>query len=60
MDYFRVLLQELVDSFFLDFTLGFSVDFVADQDEWEFLGFFGCSLIHELIDPWLDIIEWLG
>ena len=57
---FGMLCQELVDELFLDFPLRLTVDLVAYQNEWEFLGFLWGPLVHKLSDPGLNIIERLG
>ena len=57
---FRVLLKELVHGFLGHFALRLSIVFIADEDEGEFLRLLGRPLVHELVDPGLDVIEGLG
>lgn len=55
----RVLGQEVLDRRFLDLPLLLAIDLVSDEDEWELLGLLGRTLIQELRDPGLDIVEGL-
>lgn len=57
---FGVLLQKFVDAGFLDFSFFLAIYLVADQNEGEFFWFFGGSLVEELCDPRLDVIEGLN
>lgn len=55
-----VLLQELSHAPFLDLPLFLAIDLVAHQNEGEFFWFLGCSLVEELCDPGLDVVEGLN
>lgn len=55
-----VLFQELGHAALVDLPLVLAVNFVADQNEGEFLRLLGSTLVEELGDPGLDIVEGLG
>lgn len=55
-----VLFQELGHATLVDLPLVLAVNFVADQNEGEFLRFLGSTLVEELGDPGLDVVEGLG
>lgn len=55
-----VLGQELVDGLLLHLSVGFSIDFVAHQDEGEFVWLLRGALVHEFGDPGLDVVEGLN
>lgn len=46
-----MLLEELLDGLLLHFSLGLAVDFVAHQDEGEFLWLLGRALGQKFGDP---------
>lgn len=60
MLYFWVLIEELSHTCFLHFSLLLTVDLIAHQNKWEFLRLFWGSLVEELRDPGLDVVERLN
>lgn len=56
----RMLGKELLNGYLLHFPLLFSVDLVAHQDEGELLRLLRRSLVQELTNPRLDVVEGLG
>ena len=59
---FGVAAQEILQAGVFHLTVLFAVDFVAHQDEGEFLGLLGRPLVQELGYPGLDVVEglWWG
>lgn len=54
-----MFLQELSHAQYLDLPLLLTIDLVAHQNEGEFFWFLGSSLVEELCDPGLDVVEGL-
>lgn len=60
MLYLWMASQKLLNTGLIHLTVFLSVDFVADQNEWEFFWLFWCSLIQKFSDPRLNIVKRLS
>ena len=60
MLYSGVLVKEFGHTGFLNLSFVLTIDFVAYQNEGEFLRLLGSSLVQELCDPSFDVFEGLS